>query len=51
MTIPDVIDENWSDFEEGLKREVNRRIDVSSEKLRQTFTRYKSIMEKAIVRE
>jgi len=33
MTIPDKIEDSWDNFEEALKTEVNRRIEINSEKL------------------
>jgi len=51
VTIPDQIDQNWQNFEDALKAEVDRRITISSEKLKQTFTRYKKLMEKGLMLE
>jgi hypothetical protein len=49
MTIPDKIEANWDSFEDALKNEVNRRIEINSEKLKHTFARYKTLMEKGII--
>lgn len=49
MTIPDKIEQNWDGFENALKEEVNKRIEINSDKLKYTFARYKKVMEQAIV--
>lgn len=49
ITIPDKIEANWGPFEKRVKAEVNRRMEINNDKLKQTFAKYKSTMEKAII--
>jgi hypothetical protein len=50
MSYPDAIEQNWDLLEGAIKEEVNQRIEIASNKLKNKFHRYKELMERQIVR-
>jgi hypothetical protein len=48
-TLPDAIEQNWDLLEGALKEEVNSRIEIASNKIKNKALRYKVLMEKAII--
>lgn len=48
-TLPDAIEQNWDLLEGALKQEVNSRIEVASNVVKNKAFRYKKLMEQGII--
>lgn len=49
MTLPDKVLSTWDEVEQNLRDQLDLKIRLESDRLKQTFARYKNLMEKTIL--
>ncbi len=49
MTFPEKVISSWDEIEQNIRDQVDLKVKVESNKMKNTFSRYKEVMERAIV--